>query len=214
MDYPREAPDGDGVWACSISLPQPDRGDLEAALLAEVDLLTPWYEEARRRRGRSTVGMSGATPEQIESVVAFVAACAEGAGFASVPAAAAGPDWIHPMPILLRYVVEDLRAYYQEAVTSRPGSAAPLQRDMHAWIFNETALGRALLQIGRRIDEVGDPPLLMMRGFMIPEGFWADGPTWGRQTGAQAGEVGRPEWIRRARAYLAGGDGEASSAGG
>ena len=55
-------------------------------------------------------------------MVAFVIACAEGAGFAEVPPGAAGPNWIHAMPILLRYVVEDLRAFYQEAVVSRPGA--------------------------------------------------------------------------------------------
>lgn len=201
-DYPHDAPDGngDGVWACSISMPVPDASDLESALRTEVDLLTPWYEETRRRRGRTTVGMSGATPEQIDAVVAFVSACAEGAGFSDVPESARGPNWIHPMPMLLRYVVEDLRAYYQEAVTSRPGSSAPSQHDMHSWIFEQTALGRALMQIGHQIAEVGDPPLLMMRGFIIPEGFWVEGPTWGEQPRSNAG----PDTFRQAAAYLAG----------
>ncbi len=202
-EYPHEAPDGngDGVWACTIALPAPEASDLEAALRVEVDLLTPWYEETRRRRGRTTVGMSGATPEQLDAVIAFVAACAEGAGFADVPAAAAGPQWRHPMPLLLRYVVEDLRAFYQEAVTSRPGTGAPSQHDMHSWIFNETTLGRALLQIGQRIAEVGDQPLLMMRGFIIPEGFWRDGPSWGRQPANATAD----DTMKRAMAYLAGG---------
>jgi len=201
-DYPREAPDGngDGVWACSVSLPEPDISDLEAALRTEVDLLTPWYEETRRRRGRTTVGISGATPEQIDAVVSFVAACAEDASFWDAPAVAAGPQWNHPMPILLRHVVEDLRAFYQEAVTSRPGSSAPSQHDMHSWIFTETALGRALLQIGQRIAEVGDAPLLMMRGFIIPEGFWTDGPSWGQQPSDATGD----ERMGRAQSYLVG----------
>ena len=144
--------------------------------------------------------MSGATPDQIDSLVAFVVACAEGAGFSEVPDAASGPNWRHAMPMLLRFVVEDLRAFYQEAVTSRPGTWAPSQHDMHTWIFEQTAFGRALLQIGHQIAAVGDPPLLMMRGFMIPEGFWVEGPTWGQQTR----NVGGPQWIREAQEYLAG----------
>ncbi len=201
-DFPREAPDGngDGVWACSIAMPEPDVSDLESALRREVDLLTPWYEETRRHRGRTTIGMSGATPEQIDAVVSLVVACAQGEGFSDIPAAASEPNWIHRMPMLLRYAVEDLRAFYQEAVTSRPGTSPPSQHDMHTWIFEQTALGQALLQIGHRIAEVGDQPLLMMRGFIIPEGFWIDGPTWGQQTRKPGGAQG----LGYATAYLAG----------
>ena len=91
-DYPHDAPDmEDGLWACSIALPQPDVSDLESALRAEVDLLTPYYEEARRRRGRTTVGISGAKPEEIEQVVSFILAIAEGNGFTEIPATAEGP---------------------------------------------------------------------------------------------------------------------------
>ena len=201
-DYPFDAPAGaaSGVWACPVALPEPDASDLERALRTEVDLLTPWYEETRRRRGRTTVGMSGATPEELDAVVAFVIACAEGAGFAAVPPAAAGPNWIHAMPILLRYVVEDLRAFYQEAVVSRPGGDAPSHHALHAWIFEQTALGRALTQIGHQIAAAGDPRLVPMRGFIIPEGFWKSGITWGTPP---AGE-NPVAFIRRAQPYLIG----------
>lgn len=203
-EYPHDAPDlVDGsVWACALELPVPDMSDLEAALRAEVDLLRPWYEESRRRRGRTTIGISGARPEQIDDVVSFIVACAEGAGF-SEPAVT-GPSWRHPMPILLRHVVEDLRAFYQEAVAARPAQRPPTQHEMHAWIFAETALGRTLIEIGRRIEEVGDRPLLMMRGFIIPEGFWTDGPSWGAAT-RPANPQERPgDFFEYAQRYLYG----------
>ena len=187
-----------------MQLPQrTDDGGILEALRTEIDLLTPWYEETRRRRGRTTVGMSGATPEQIDAVAQFIAACAEDASFFEIPAAADGPtapQWSHQMPILLRFVVEDLRAFYQEAVTSRPGTAPPSQHAMHSWIFQETALGQALIQIGRRIAAVGEPPLLLMRGFIIPEGFWEDGPSWG----AQPRNVSADDAMRKTQAYLSG----------
>ncbi len=202
VDYPRDAPagEGDGVWACAISLPEPDVSDLEAALRSEVDLLRPWYEEARRRRGRTTVGMSGARPDDIDTLVTFIAACAEGAGLSAPPTAASGPAWRHPMPILLRFVVEDLRAFYQEAVTSRPGASPPTQHEMHGWIFEETALGRALLQLGQQIAAVNEPALMLIRGFIIPEGFWPDGPTWG--TAGRA--LSTPEALQRTFRVLSG----------
>ena len=104
------------------------------------------------------------------------------------------------MPILLRYVVEDLRAFYQEAVTSRPGAGSPSQHDMHTWIFQQTALGQVLTQIGQQIANANEPRLMPMRGFIIPEGFWQDGPTWGQPPKGENGET----LMRRAPAYLAG----------
>ena len=202
VDYPHDAPDGggDGVWACAIELPTPEVGELEASLRAEIDLLMPRYLEARRRRGRSTFGMSGATLEQVDQLVSFAVAVAEGYGFNEIPAAALGPDWIHPMPMLVRFVVEDLRAFYQEAVTSDHGAAPPSQHDMHTWIFAETTLGRLIKQIALLITDDDDPRLLFVRGLLIPEGFWEGGPTFGRPP---PGEDPR-EFLVRSRRYLQG----------
>ena len=202
VDYPHEAPDGggDGVWACAIELPAPEVSELEASLRREVDLLMPRYVEAQRRRGRSTFGMSGATLEQLDQLVSFAVAVAEGSGFNEIPSSAEGPDWIHPMPMLVRFVVEDLRAFYQEAVTSDHGSGPPSQHDMHSWIFEETALGRLIRQIAQLITEDDDPRLLFVRGLLIPEGFWDGGPTFG---GPPAGEDPR-QFLIRSRRYLQG----------
>ena len=201
-DYPHEAPDGggDGVWACSVTLPNPAVSDLETAIRSEVDLLTPWYEEARQRRGRTTVGISGAKPEEIDQVVSFVIAVAEGSGFTEIPASAHGPNWSHSLPMLVRFVVEDLRAFYQEAVTSQPGTKPPSQHDMHSWIFNQTALGRAIVQIGHQIADAGEPRLMMMRGLIVPEGFWQGEASWGQAPP----DTDRLSFIISSRAYLAG----------
>ncbi len=201
-DYPHDAPDsgGDGVWACSVVLPEPEVSDLEAAIRSEVDLLTPWYAEARRRRGRTTVGISGATPEEIDQVTSFVIAVAQGSGFKEVPVSAQGPNWSHAMPMLVRFVVEDLRAFYQEAVTSGPETNPPSQHDMHSWIFNKTALGRAIIQIGHQIAAANEPRLMMMRGLIVPEGFWEGEAAWGEEPP----DGDRLGFIIRSRAYLAG----------
>ena len=202
VDYPYEAPDGggDGVWACAIELPTPEVSELEASLRAEIDLLMPRYVEARRRRGRSTFGMSGAKLEQMDQLVSFAVAVAEGSGFNEIPASAFGPEWIHPMPMLVRFVVEDLRAFYQEAVTSDSDSGPPSQHDMHSWIFSETALGRLVMQLAQLISDDDDPRLLFVRGLLIPEGFWKGGPTFG---GPPPGEDPRA-FLVRSRAYLQG----------
>ena len=200
-DYPHDAPDcDDGIWACAIELPAPEVSELEASLRREVDLLMPRYLEAKRRHGRSTFGMSGAKLDQIDQLVSFAVAVAEGCGFNQIPAAAQGPDWIHPMPMLVRFVVEDLRAFYQEAVASDNGSGPPSQHDMHSWIFETTALGRLVKQIAQLITDDDDPRLLFIRGLLIPEGFWEGGPTFG---GPPPGEDPR-EFLIRSRRYLQG----------
>lgn len=202
VDYPHEAPDGggDGVWACAIELPAPEVSELEASLRAEIDLLMPRYLEARRRRGRTTFGMSGATLEQMDQLVSYAVAVAEGSGFVEIPPSATGPDWIHPTPMLVRFVVEDLRAFYQESVTSDEQSGPPSQHDMHTWIFEATALGRLIKQIAQLITDDDDPRLLFIRGLLIPEGFWEGGPTFG---GPPPGEDPR-EFLIRSRRYLRG----------
>ena len=202
VDYQHEALDqsGEGVWACAIELPTPDVSELESSLRSEIDLLMPRYLEARRQRGRSTFGMSGARIEDIDKLVSFVVSVAQGSGFKAIPSAASGPEWIHPMPMLVRFVVEDLRAFYQESVTSEAGLSAPSQHDMHSWIFRETALGRVLKQIAQMITDGDDPRLLFVRGLIIPEGFWEGGPTFG---GPPPGEDPR-EFLVRSRRYLQG----------
>jgi len=202
VDYPHEAPDGgvDGVWACAIELPTPELSELESSLRAEIDLLMPRYLEARRRRGRSTFGISGATLEQMDQLVSYAVYVAEGSGFDEIPASAAGPDWIHPTPMLVRFVVEDLRAFYQESVTSDADATPPSQHDMHTWIFEATALGRLIKEIAQRITDNDDPRLQFIRGLLIPEGFWEGGPTFG---GPPPGEDPR-EFLIRSRRYLRG----------
>ena len=162
-------------------------------------MLMPRYLESRRRRGRSTVGMSGADVAQLEQLASFVVAIAEGADFNAIPTVAEGPSWIHPMPMLVRFVIEDLRAFYQEAVTSDTESRPPTQEEMHGWIFADTALGSAIMQIAQRITDHDDPRLLFVRGLLIPEGFWGS-PTFG---GPPEGEDPR-EFLIRSRRYLQG----------
>ena len=63
-DYPEDAPapkpeELEGI-ACPVSFKSTDRpDDLGVALLREIEEVAPWYDLARERRGRTTVGTSG-----------------------------------------------------------------------------------------------------------------------------------------------------------
>ena len=144
-DYDRDLPDqadADAMgWACPVSLTPPpaSEDDLAAALARELRSLLPWHELSRERRGRTTVGAGALDPE---AAAAFVGSFLDGC-----------PD--NPAPELsieevFRQCVEDLKALYCEAATARPGAAA---RDVGRWLWNETALGRVLLVLRRRLLE-------------------------------------------------------------
>ena len=138
-DYDETPPflaDDVSPWACPIPLPAaPARGALADAVRLEMSLLTPWWEDARRRRGRTTVGMADLAIEEIAELLFSVAAD---------PAAARPPAGV-TLAHALRYGIDDLKAFYQEAALARPAPVAGLR--MADWLYGETALGRLLLSL-------------------------------------------------------------------
>ena len=115
-DFPEEAPGDPGDiagYACPVSFERPAAAgdDLPAALMAEIAQLAVWHAEARRRRGRSTVGIAGMP---VEDSARLVGAMLRGA---SDPASALeGP---RPPEIalgtLLKRCCDDIKTYYFEA---------------------------------------------------------------------------------------------------
>jgi hypothetical protein len=139
----------DAVWACALPLPplEPAATPAEAlkqALLLEVGMLTPWYAESRRRRGRTTFQLSGLTPDQAPAIAAFLAGMA--AGESPEPP----PGLVDPMPQAIRSMADDLKSYYTEAVNEQPGAPPPGGVRMWRWLYHETRLGRVLYDLRDR----------------------------------------------------------------
>ena len=164
-DFPRDAPatratgdDDQEDWVCPVSFPPPPTrpDDLGSALETEVRALAPWYDVARKRLGRTTVGLTGAQPD---AIAAFVAAFLEGT----------------PPPLRddvslaenLKLACEDLKAYYQEAAMARPG---PQDADaVSRWFWEGTAAAGLMLALAPQLSSHGDPELrLLARDFFIP----------------------------------------------
>jgi hypothetical protein len=150
-DYPYDAPqtdEMDAAWACALPLPplEPAATAAEAlkqSLQQEVGMLAPWYAESVRRRGRTTVNLSGLSPERAPEIAAFLANMAAGED----PAAPAG--LADPMPQALRSMADDLKAYYTEAVNEQPG-APPSGVRMWRWLYHDTRLGEVLYNLRDR----------------------------------------------------------------
>ena len=56
----------------------------------------------------------------------------------------------------LKEALEDLKAFYGEAATARPGASS---EDMADWLWQETALGRLMFRLAETLEVCTDEPL-------------------------------------------------------
>ncbi len=130
-DFPHDAPAvaAEQAPACPVSFARPsvDDGTWHARLKNELLMMKPWYDLSRRRRGRTTVGLSGSTADE----------CIDGIA----PWLDGESDKI-PELNWLKAAVEDLKAYYSEALTAQPGEYSAELIQTQLW--QETSLGEAM----------------------------------------------------------------------
>jgi hypothetical protein len=143
-DFTEEAPlseMAETVWACPVNFSQKaerltGHEALRAAFKQEVIDLRPWYDEALKQRGRTTFGVSGFEMDQI---VDFIAAFLDGPP--------ENPSNTLSLPMALNFAVDDLKAFYYEAVAAQPGEGLPDSSVLDNWFWQETAVSRILYQI-------------------------------------------------------------------
>lgn len=139
-DYPEDAPaaapeEMEGL-ACPVPLPRlpiDAAANPVAAVEAEMAVLAPWYEHALSTRGNTTVGVSGL---DLPGVLAFLGKLLAG----DMPPPAPGLG----LAQTVRFATEDLRNWYLEAASARPGGSAGA-RVLADWFWGETAAGRLIL---------------------------------------------------------------------
>ena len=139
-DFPDEAPPdvaGETTFACPVSFApvQASVSDPVAAMRQEIAQLAPWYELALKRRGRTTVGVSGLG---IDEAAAFAASYA-----GEIPAAPYDADL--SAGVALKRVCDDLKAYHYEAVAAQPGNLSP--KEIDKWFWFETATAKVFIAI-------------------------------------------------------------------
>ncbi len=133
-DYPEDLPDFemDTVPACPVNFAQPeaDESTWRARLANELLMLKPWYEMGRRRRGRTTVGLSDTPIDDILERFAVWLDDPSQPPFTD-------PQWF-------KFAMEDAKAYYGESLSAQPGDYPPGHIDKIFW--EETVLGAAILR--------------------------------------------------------------------
>ncbi len=201
-DFPDDAPDSEPpeVWACPLNLPPIDGDSYTQRLVSEVARMQPWAEETRRARGgRTLIGASGGTAEDIEVMARLVGGVADGGDVLQLPEAMAAVDWTHEMPYLCRHVIDDLRVVYHEAVFSQPGATPPDHAALSTWINEETVLGEVIQEVGKAYIATGDKRLTRLRGWTIPEGYVEGEESFGAPEPGTRGFEGAVESMRYLR---------------
>jgi len=151
-DFPEDAPASDGDaemnFACPVSFAKAaSDDDLAAAMQREIAQLAPWYDLARKRRGRTTVGISGLRVEDAASHAASYL----GAEPAAPYSASLSPG------VALKRACDDLKAYYYEAVAAQPGNLD--SKSIDRWFWNETAAAKVFLAVQQACLNSSEPSL-------------------------------------------------------
>ncbi len=125
-------------WTPAVVVPSPtplhDAAAWRSAFEAELALVLPVWERFKSRFGRTTVGLAGQPPEDWP---AFAASFLEGA-LPTVP--------LHDTPALaLRFLADDLKALYGEAVQA--DGPPPSARQIDRWFWRETVAGQMLIAL-------------------------------------------------------------------
>lgn len=150
-DYPEEAPaiaageEMEGM-ACAVDFSS-ERTDvpLPTQVLEEIAQLRSWYDVAFARRGRTALGVAGASPEDL---VRFLGTWADG-----VPAAPYRTDL--PLSNALRLACEELKVFYFEANAGQPGTRSV--GSVQQWFWHDTAAGRLFAAVRTATEHHPDP---------------------------------------------------------
>ena len=132
-DFPLDVPPPvDEVPACPVAFARETSGTWKDRLDAELAALAPWYDLGRRRRGRTTFGVSGLSIERVAEVLAgFLDESGERADL-----------------VVLKRCLEDAKAFYTEALTAQPGDYDTVT--VNAWLWEDTELGALQKTMYRR----------------------------------------------------------------
>jgi D-proline reductase (dithiol) PrdB len=164
-DFPEDAPESDAPvmqLSCPVSFPGPEVEASEPqkkreALKQEILSLTPWYDLAIQKRARTTVGVSGVAWELIpDFLCAFL-----------TEETPENPNTSMALPQVLNLAVDDLKAFYTEAITAQPGQSSPSSQVLSDWFWNETLAGKIIFEIRDACKKNKDPFLRIVGNVLL-----------------------------------------------
>lgn len=162
-EYPREADDDDGAApaACPVNFASapPPRGEIDILLQrfrSEVMAMQTWYDLAKEKSGRTTIGISGLEPETIADLLADFAERG-GAGLRIESQSLAET---------LTRASEDLLAYYLEAASAQPGQSTH-PGALADWFWGETCAARVFNEVRKKCFQMDDKDLRLVGKLLL-----------------------------------------------
>jgi len=165
-DFTQDAPDDrtyGGPPACPVDFQAyteavSEVGQLLKAFKEEFSQMQSWYDLARQERGRTTAQTFGSgAAKLIDVITRFV----EKGSLAVV-------DERISQGTALRTAVEDLKAYYLEAVSIQPGQPVD-SRSLADWFWGQTAAAQVIQKIREICKESRDDSLKHTTHALIPK---------------------------------------------
>ena len=144
-DFPDDAPVSENVvsvLACPINPIRVETevseiGKLCLAFKTEITSMSPWYEIAVAKHERTTVGASKIKPDEIGNFIcAFLRDTQPD-----------NPRDDVSLADTLKFSVDDLKAYYFEAIASQPGQEDVSMAIFSDWFWGDTKAGQALMTL-------------------------------------------------------------------
>jgi hypothetical protein len=157
-NFPDEAPEGTASeavlegWSCPVGFAseikkETNKEGVRFAFKREVAELRPWYDLSLERRNRTAVVDFG--PDSAAQLLDDFAA----GGVPNIPKRDLA------LATALRLAAQDLKAFYFEAATARPGWTSPASGDFNRWFWQGTAAGRILKAVKERCMAEADKSL-------------------------------------------------------
>jgi len=157
-DDPRAMPDP--TWGAPFIPLTVANGDIDSVasrLEAEILLLSGAHERWAAQTGRTTVGVSGMP---IGDCARYIAEWLRGK-------APESPREGFSAPLILRFAIDDVKAYCLEAAAA--GAVKPSSRQLGDWLWNETATGTGIRALrAAQLDSEDSRLKLIASNFIIP----------------------------------------------
>ena len=163
-DFPKDAP-GQGEasmdgMVCPVPLRRPAASgpsSMIEQIMGEISQRSPWREMFLARQGRSIVGVSRMSIDEAATALFSILKTGNATGVAD-----------DELGFCLRYASEDLRNWYIEAASARPGGAASAQQ-LADWFWGETSAGALILALHPACLASGSPQLKRVAaGALVP----------------------------------------------
>ena len=141
VDFPEDAPASEApsiLLACPVSFASREDGRSLTSMMLndfrdEISQMSSWYGISLTNSGRTTAGLSGLAPTNIaEFLAAFIMGQREASPILDVSISTA-----------LRMTVEDLKAFYFEAVVAQPGHVSDSEA-VADWFWSQTTAARVI----------------------------------------------------------------------